>query len=100
MDKDKLKELAEDERFISGIYNYCDRWCERCPQTSRCLNYAMGEEEFTDPDTRDIHDEAFWNKLSETFKATIDLVKEMAASEGIDQDALDSGDFIDEHCAF
>lgn len=22
--------------FIIGIYNYCDRWCERCALTSRC----------------------------------------------------------------
>jgi hypothetical protein len=24
--------------FISG---YCDRWCERCPFTSRCSSYAV-----------------------------------------------------------
>ena len=22
--------------YIVGIFNYCDRWCERCPLTSRC----------------------------------------------------------------
>ena len=22
--------------FIVGIYNYCDRWCDTCPFTSRC----------------------------------------------------------------
>lgn len=27
--------------FISGIYNYCDRWCERCAFTSRCRVYAI-----------------------------------------------------------
>ena len=100
MDKEKLKELAQDKRLISGIYNYCDRWCERCPQTSRCLNYAMAEEEFTDPKTQDIHNEAFWIKLSETFRATLDLVKEMAASEGIDLDALDPGEFVEENRTF
>jgi len=100
LDKEKLKELAQDKRFISGIYNYCDRWCERCPQTSRCLNYAMAEDEFTDPKTQDIHNEAFWTKLSETFRATLDLVKEMAASEDIDLDALDPGEFVEEKRAF
>jgi hypothetical protein len=58
MDKEKIKTFARDELFISGIYNYCDRWCERCPQTSRCLNYAMGEEEFTDPEARDMRNKA------------------------------------------
>jgi hypothetical protein len=23
-------------RFIPGVYNYCDRWCERCTLSSRC----------------------------------------------------------------
>lgn len=89
MDKERLKELAQDERWISGIYNYCDRWCERCPQTSRCLNYAMGEEELGYPETRDIRNEAFWKKLEGMFQVTIELLREMAAQEGIDLDALD-----------
>lgn len=31
----------EDGDFIEGIYNWCDRWCERCPMTTRCRQYAM-----------------------------------------------------------
>ena len=30
-----------DQGFILGVYNYCDRWCERCPFASRCRSYAM-----------------------------------------------------------
>ena len=30
-------------RFIAGIYNYCDRWCERCPHTARCRTYFDSE---------------------------------------------------------
>ena len=44
-----LKELACDPRFISGIHNYCDRWCERCPLTSRCLGYAVEQQDAGDP---------------------------------------------------
>ena len=29
MIRERLEALAGDERFIPGIYNYCDRWCER-----------------------------------------------------------------------
>ena len=90
MNKERLKEMTQDKRFISGIYNYCDQWCERCTQTSRCLNHAMIEEEFTDPETQDIRNEAFWTKLSEIFKDTLDMLKERALSEGIDLDALDT----------
>ena len=31
------------EHFIPGIYNYCDRWCERCPLTARCRVFAIEE---------------------------------------------------------
>jgi len=89
MDTKKLKEMGSDNRFIIGIYNYCDRWCERCTQTSKCLNYSIVEEEFADPETRDIHNEAFWKKLSGIFEETIALLKETAEAEGIDLDALD-----------
>jgi len=27
---------AADPRLISGIYNYCHRWCERCSFSDRC----------------------------------------------------------------
>ncbi len=89
MDKERMKKLGEDPRFISGIYNYCDRWCERCPFTSRCMNFELSEEEFSDPETRDIQNEAFWNKLSETFQVTLELLKEMAEERGIDLDSID-----------
>jgi len=40
MRKSALRELARRRDFISGIYNYCDRWCERCAFTHRCRVYA------------------------------------------------------------
>ena len=96
MDKEDIKKLAGDPRFIKGIYNYCDRWCERCPFTSRCLNFAMTDEKFADPETRDLNNEAFWQKLSETFQLTLDLLKETAEREGIDLDSLDIEEVAEE----
>ncbi len=84
MNRDRLKILASDERFIPGIYNYCDRWCERCPQTSRCLNFSVSEEEFSDPQTRDIRNKAFWSKLSEIFAESLEMLKEGAKKWGIE----------------
>jgi hypothetical protein len=92
MNRDRLKKLASDGRFIAGIYNYCDRWCERCPQTSRCLNFSISEEEFSDPEARDIGNEAFWKKLSEIFGETLELLRESAKEWGIDFDTLDSAE--------
>ncbi|MGZ3493260.1 MAG: hypothetical protein ACXWM6_01005 [Thermodesulfobacteriota bacterium] len=96
MKRDRLKKLAADKRFISGIYNYCDRWCERCPQTSRCLNFATSEEEFSDPEERDIRNEKFWKKLSGVFEETLELLKESAKEWGIDLETLDDKEELDD----
>ena len=88
MDKEELKRLAADDDYISGIYNYCDRWCERCPFTARCMNYAMGQQHFPDEASRDIENEAFWESMESMFSATIDLLREMAEEQGIDLDAI------------
>ena len=90
MDKDHIGELAKDPRFIPGIYNYCDRWCERCDFTSRCMNYELGEEESNEPETRDINNKAFWDKLTETLSVTLQMMREKARELGVDLDAMDS----------
>jgi hypothetical protein len=90
VNRDRIKKVAAEKRFIPGIYNYCDRWCERCPQTSRCLNFSISEEEFSDPEARDIRNEAFWNKLSGILKETLELLRESAKEWGIELEALDS----------
>ncbi len=89
MDKDRIKAMAKDKKYISGIYNYCDQWCEKCPQTSRCLNYQIGEEDFGDPETRDINNEVFWNKMSEVMQTTMEMLCDMAESMDIDIDSLE-----------
>src|SRR5213592_3231480 len=87
MKRKSLHQLAQDPRFISGIYNYCDRWCERCPLSNRCLNYAMEKErDEGDPASRDPANETFWEKLHETFQETIQMVREEAQARGIDLD--------------
>lgn len=60
------------KRFIPGIYNYCDYWCERCAFTRRCRNFQMGEElkradrdgKAPAPD-RDAANASFWTALAE-----------------------------------
>jgi hypothetical protein len=96
MDKEDVKRLADNPNFISGIHNYCDRWCERCPFTARCMNFALSEEQFGDQEAQDINNESFWEKLSETFKVTLELLKETAEREGIDLDAIDVEETMEE----
>jgi hypothetical protein len=85
--KKALLEKANDPKNIPGIYNYCDRWCERCPFTSRCLNYDLGEER--DLDELDISNEAFWNRVMETLHTTFELIKDMADEAGVDLDEVE-----------
>ena len=92
MNKEDIKELAKNKNFISGIYNYCDRWCERCPFTSRCMNFAMTREYSDDPEASDITNEKFWQSLSEIFKVTREMLEESAEEMGIDLNAIDFED--------
>ena len=32
--------MPESSRFIAGIYNYCDSWCQKCRLSERCLVFA------------------------------------------------------------
>src|SRR5215212_4565484 len=79
-----LTELANSPDLISGIYNYCDRWCERCPLTSRCLVYATEQEDDDSPENHDIRNEAFWRKLGSIFLETRELIVEWAREAGVD----------------
>jgi len=35
--------MKEKTVFIKGIYNYCNRWCERCQFTENCANNNPGD---------------------------------------------------------
>ena len=89
MNKDDFKKLAENENLIPGIYNYCDRWCERCPFTARCMNFSMTRDYTEDPEASDITNEKFWQSISDIFKATRELLEESAEEMGIDLSTID-----------
>jgi hypothetical protein len=38
------KALLDDPRFIPFVYDYCDRWCDRCKVSNRCLLFAERRE--------------------------------------------------------
>jgi len=43
LEVDQLLKMAKDKRFEPGIYNYCDRWCEKCADTAKCFLFAEDE---------------------------------------------------------
>ncbi|MCK4663746.1 MAG: hypothetical protein KAT68_12820 [Bacteroidales bacterium] len=77
--KEEIKEIIKSPRLenhISGIHNYCDRWCEKCPYTKQCGSFALENKIYISDDEKDIQNEAFWDNLSLTFEATMELLEE------------------------
>jgi hypothetical protein len=99
MNKDEMKELAGNPNFISGIHNYCDRWCERCQFTSKCVVYAMekADPELDDPALRDISNERFWRKMHEIFQASAEMISAWAVEAGVNLEAANTEEARAEH---
>ena len=64
----------KNKRFIPGIFNYCDYWCERCAFTQRCRNYSMSRELEREANGEEPDDDAtqasFWNQLADQVRET------------------------------
>jgi len=81
--------MTDESKFIPGIYNYCDRWCERCPMTSRCRVYAEERgAEATDPAASDPRNAAFWEVIAANVHKARVALEQMAAERGIDVSEL------------
>lgn len=76
--------LANNPDLVSGIYNYCDRWCERCPLTSRCLVYATEQDDIASSTPRDAENSEFWLKLMPYRAQADELIPEWAKQADID----------------
>lgn len=84
--KEEIKEIIKNghsEDHISGIHNYCDRWCEKCTYTKQCASFALEKEIYSGDEDKDIQNEAFWDKLSLMFEATMELLEEKMQEFGI-----------------
>lgn len=99
MAKKKLKKATEDG-FIPGIYNYCDRWCEKCEQRLHCMSFVMGKKieekggfHFDQEINRE--DESIWTRLKEVFESTYEVLHELAEERGIDVEDIYASENID-----
>lgn len=81
----------KQSKYISGIYNYCDRWCERCPMRFRCFLYAKEQKRVAKHKAKgeDPHD---WNvvmqDIKEDFAETKKLLDKKAKELEIDLNVL------------
>jgi hypothetical protein len=64
--------------YIEGIFNYCDRWCERCAYTARCMNLSLSEEMERQTAACDEETKRFWEDID---RSCADMV---AKTEALD----------------
>ncbi|MFP4664833.1 MAG: hypothetical protein ACLFM1_10440 [Bacteroidales bacterium] len=82
--KRKIRAMAMDDRYISGIHNYCDRWCERCTFTSRCRVFSMEQADNGDRLSQDMENQEFWERIRLNFEVAAEMLQEMADDAGIE----------------
>lgn len=87
-----MQNSPNENDFISGVHNYCDRWCERCEFASRCEVFA--DERVTAADGEPGPDELV-KKLSEIFADTKKMLLETAEEMGIDPFAISDEEFAE-----
>jgi hypothetical protein len=88
MTADELIELANDPRFIKGIQQYCDNWCERCAFTERCLRFTqkrmMEDEAGFDPTDPEDDEKRMMRTMQNVFDLVAEMIERGAAEDGID----------------
>jgi hemerythrin-like domain-containing protein len=68
--------------FISGIHNYCDRWCEKCNFTSRCQVFEKTSD--LTSEQLDKNNNSLWETLSKNLSDLKDKIYQDALKHGID----------------
>jgi hypothetical protein len=86
-----MYDSPNENNFISGIHNYCDRWCERCHFTGRCSVFAEEQDYVDEGGSFDI--ESVVEKLTTVFAETKQLLIEKADELGIDPFDFDEKEF-------
>ncbi|MGB0428839.1 MAG: hypothetical protein ACPGLV_00085 [Bacteroidia bacterium] len=68
---------------IPGIYNICDRWCERCIYQSKCVLFEREEEAEHQDDEQGIENfsDSAMQQLGDAFSDLNDLLNDFCASE-------------------
>lgn len=85
--KDRMLEIARQDGYIDSIFNYCDRWCEKCAFTLKCRNYAFSE------DAPDNDGPELFEYLGNVFKATMLMLEEMMVKMDLDPEEIKNMEF-------
>jgi hypothetical protein len=89
MNSKKLRTLAASGKYIEGVYNYCDRWCERCALSGRCMVFALEAEQKRKRRRAAGRRPDYWNDVEDSLRLAVRILRELAARRGIDLDGED-----------
>ncbi|QTY28258.1 hypothetical protein [Flavobacterium sp. CS20] len=78
----------DDKQFIPGIYNYCDRWCERCDFTQKCRVFHDTHKEMNQAEDK----EDFAKIISKNLNKAMEMLINFAEEKGIDLDDIQNDD--------
>ena len=79
---DRFMARAANPNLIPGIYNYCDRRCDRCRFSERCLSHIESQEAEAQPD--DGEAPTIGTMVGRSLTRALDMVKIIARRQGID----------------
>jgi len=68
------------KKYKPGIFQYCDRWCEKCEHTNECLYFDVNRKFFSS-DNKKFN---FWDKIEDVVHLTIDDLEIVSKSMGVD----------------
>jgi len=88
----QIKKVTEDN-FISGIYNHCDRWCERCSFTDRCKVFYEERKQLNALENQD----DFLAIVSQNLGNVKQMLQKMAEERGIDLENLKDDGTYEQH---
>jgi len=76
--------------FIESIFNYCDRWCERCALTSRCSSYAIEKRlENIEKSGGTINRDTFWEIFDSLFEGALKKLTDFNSNEHFETDTFE-----------
>lgn len=86
--KEKIRDFLENydnKNYIPGIHNYCDRWCEHCNFTKKCMSFLMEQELF--PDENNLNDTL--DSVRDILEVTFELLEKEIEKRNIPPDELE-----------
>jgi len=82
-EKENTNLTMKENNYIPSIFNYCDRWCERCDFTSQCRTYDMGRELGVRP-SQHFTSVELWKFLQQSFYKNKTLLQQLIDEDGTD----------------